>query len=175
MAGDSLFTSECNRTELGRRYFIRKDLKSLGFETLVLGYKAPDYANLYLSELPHVTYDATHAYFTCVFSGILDVSEGGNGANYERFERTSNNASISTSISFLQTVYRYLYCIRGDADDHSGTRVIVLPATVTAHNTSGTKLAYSGASFFWELFSAPRQRYGLYDEVIETWRLAYIS
>ena len=173
--GDSLVTSECNRTELSRRYFVHKHLKYLGWQQLVRGYQAPDYSNLYILDTPRMTTDAAHAYFDCIFSGVLDVSEGGNGPLYERFERLSNIASISSTISYTQPVYRYLYTIRKDADDRSITRTIALPATVRARNTSGDTLTYDGSRFFWELFDVPRRNFDLYDEVIESWRLTFIA
>lgn len=173
--GDVFTTSEANRTEMSRRYVIHKHLKYLGFQTLVRGYQAPDYANLYVLDTPRMTTDATHAYFDCIFSGIRDVSEGGNGPLYEKFDRTSNIASISGSISYTQPVYRYFYTIRKDAEDRSPNRVIALPSSITARDTSGNKLSYNGSRFFWELFDVPRRNFDLYDEVIESWRLTFIA
>ena len=173
--GDVFTTSECNRTELSRRYFIHKHLKYLGFQQLVRGYNAPDYANLYVMDTPRMTTDATHAYFDCIFSGIRDVSEGGNGPLYEKFDRTSNIASISSTVSFTQPVYRYFYTIRKDADDRSVSRIITLPSVVRAQNTSGDSISYDGSRFFWELFDVPRRNFDLYDEVIESWRLTFIA
>ena len=173
--GDVLVTNESNRTEMARRYFIHKHLRSFGLELLVRGYKAPDYANLYILDVPRVTYDAAYAYFDCTFSGVLAVSEGGNGLLYEKVERNSNIASISSTVSYTQPVYRYFYTIRKDAMDRSENRIIALPTTVTARNTAGSKITYQGSSFFWELFDVPRRNFDLYDEVIESWRLTYIS
>jgi hypothetical protein len=173
--GDVLTTSQANRTELSRRYLIHKHLKYLGFQLLMRGYKAPEYSNLYLLDTPRRTTDATYAYFDCVFSGILDISEGGNGPLYEKFDRTSNIAAISSTVSYTQPVYRYFYTIRKDSDDRSGTRVIPLPPTVVARNTAGEKIIYDGSRFFWELFDIPRSNFDLYDEVIESWKLTFIS
>lgn len=173
--GDVLITSEANRTEMARRYVIHKHLRNTGLGMLVRGFKAPDYANLYIMGLPRVTYDAAYAYFDCTFSGVLDVSEGGNGPLYERFERNSNIASISSTVSYTQPVYRYFYTIRKDVADRSENRIIALPTTVTARNAAGDKVTYQGSSFFWELFDLPRRNFDLYDEVIESWKLTYIS
>lgn len=173
--GDTFTTSEYNRTELSRRYVIHKHLKYLGWQQLVRGYKAPDYANLYVIDTPRMTTDAAYAYFDCIFSGVLDVSEGGNGPLYEKFERLSNIASISSAISYTQPVHRFLYTIRKDAEDRSINRIIPLPTTITARTTAGAKVTYQGSSFFWELFDVPRRNFDLYDEVIESWRLTFIS
>jgi hypothetical protein len=91
--GDVKTTNALNRTEMTRRYFIRKDKKADALKVLKRGFKAPGYANLYIHVPPRVTEDATHAYFDCTFSGILDQNEGGNGALYERVERPENIAS----------------------------------------------------------------------------------
>jgi hypothetical protein len=171
--GDSITTSECNRSELSRRYFIHKHLKQTGRSLLIRGYKAPDFSNLYLIAPPRQTFDASHAYFDCVFSGILDIDEGGNGPLYERVERNSNIGFISSTISYTQAVLRYFYCLKNDAEDRSITRVIPLPTTVTARTTSGGTIIYQGTSFFWELYDKPRTNFDLYDEIIESWRLTF--
>jgi hypothetical protein len=160
---------------MSRRYFIHKHLRITGLELLVRGYKAPDYSNLYILDTPRTTYDPAYAYFDCTFSGVLAVSEGGNGPLYEKFERSSNISAISSSISYTQPVNRYFYTIRKDAADRSETRIIPLPSTITARNTGGSKLTYQGSQFFWELFDVPRRNFDLYDEVIESWRLTFIA
>lgn len=171
--GDTLLVSDCNRTELSRRYFIHKHLKYLGRELLTRGYKAPDYTNLYLIDSPREYHDAAHTYFDCTFSGIREISEGGNGPLYEKFERNSNVSTISSSITYTQPVYRFFYTIRKDAEDRSINRTIPVPVTITARDTAGNKLTYPGSSFFWELYDIPRQNFDLYDEIIESWRLTF--
>lgn len=171
--GDSIMTSQANRSELSRRYFIHKHLMQLGRDLLIRGYKAPEYSNMYLMEPPRQSIDAAHIYFDCMFSGILDIAEGGNGPLYERVERNSNIGTISDTTTYTQTVLRYFYTIKYDADDRSATRIIPLPTTVTARTTSGTTVIYDGSLFFWELYDKPRTNFDLYDEVIESWRLTY--
>jgi hypothetical protein len=102
--GDSKSTNQYNRTELSRRYRIRKTEKSFALNLLQTGYKAAEYGNLYLLNAPREDQSETFTTFDCTFSGILSQAEGGNGADYERVEKPQNVSSISTSIVFLQPI-----------------------------------------------------------------------
>jgi hypothetical protein len=174
--GDSKLTNGYNRTEMSRRYVIRKDRKAVAAQLLKRGFKAPDYANLYIAFPPRVSEDATHAMFDCTFSGILDHKEGGNGPLYERVERPENIASISSSITFIQPVYRFFYTIPASSESRVSSREIARPEKIVARDQStGDKLFYEGDNFFWECYDLQRQNFDKYDEVLESWRLTYIA
>ena len=175
-AGDSVSTNEYNRSEMSRRYAIVKTKKDDALAVLKRGYKSPEFDNLYLLTVPRLDYSETHVYFNCTFSGILEKREGGNGADYERVERPQNVAAISSTIVFLQPVYRFFYTLRSDLESRVFSRVLERPATVTTRdNTTGDKGSIDGGSFFWEPYDLQRANYDKYDEVIESWRLTYLA
>jgi hypothetical protein len=174
--GDSLTTNQYNRSELTRRYSIQKRYKDDGLAVLKRGFKAPDFANLYLLNVPRISYLEGIVHFDCTFSGILEKSEGGNGPDYEFVDRPQNFASISSTIVYLQPVYRFLYTERANADSRVFSRVIERPATVTTRdNTTGDKGSLDGGDFSWEPYDLQRNNYDKYDEVVESWRLTYIG
>jgi hypothetical protein len=172
--GDSKRTNNYNRTELSRRYVIRKTQKEVALGLLRTGYRAPEYANLYLLNPPREDQSATFTYFDCIFSGILDQTEGGNGPDYERVEKPQNVATISSTIVYLQPVLRFLYTIPANVESRVFTRVITRPDQVKARdNTTGDAVFYDGGDFFWEPYDLQRDNFDLYDQVIESWRLTY--
>jgi hypothetical protein len=175
-AGDSSTTNEYNRTELMRRYAITKPDKEAALLLLKRGFKAPEFDNLYILNPPRLDYSETHVYFNCTFSGILEKREGGNGADYERVERPQNVASISSTVVYLQPVYRFFYTLRANLEPRVFSRVLERPATVTTRdNTTGDKGSIDGGDFFWEPYDLQRNNFDLYDEVIESWRLTYLG
>jgi hypothetical protein len=175
-SNDVVMTNEYNRSELSRRYAIRKTKKETATSTLVRGYRAPEFANLYLLNPPVETTTETFAFYDCTFSGILEQNEGGNGPLYERVERPQNIASISSSIIYLQPVYRFFYTMPADSEPRVFTRTLTRPDIVPARdNTTGDRINYSGSLFFWEPYDLQRVNFDKYDEVIESWRLTFIA
>jgi hypothetical protein len=175
-AGDSSTTNEYNRTELTRRYAVTKPDKEPALLLLKRGFKAPEFDNLYILNPPRLDYSETHVYFNCTFSGILEKREGGNGADYERVERPQNVAAISSTVVYLQPVYRFFYTLRSNLEPRVFSRVLERPATVTTRdNTTGDKGSLDGGDFFWEPYDLQRNNFDLYDEVIESWRLTYLG
>lgn len=175
-SGDSAMTNAYNRTELTRRYAIIKSAKDDALLVLKRGFKSPEFDNLYLLNTPRHDYSETHVFFNCTFSGILEKREGGNGIDYERVERPQNVAAISSTVVFLQPVYRFFYTLRSDQEPRVFSRVLERPATVTTRdNTTGDKGSIDGGDFFWEPYDLQRTNFDKYDEVIEAWRLTYLT
>jgi len=172
--GDSIVTNQYNRSELSRRYTIQKPYKDDALLVLKRGFKAPEFANLYLLNVPRISYDAAMVHFDCTFSGVLEKSEGGNGPDFEFIDRPQNFANISSTIVYLQPVYRFLYTQRANENSRVFARVIERPESVTTRdNTTGDKGSLDGGDFIWEPYDLQRNNYDKYDEVIESWRLIY--
>ena len=122
-----------------------------------------------------MTTDPALAFFDCIFSGVLDVSEGGNGPLYEKSNDSPTLRRFQARLHIHSPFIVIFILLERMLKIGARCALLLCHFHVVARNTAGEILSYDGSRFFWELFDIPRRNFDLYDEVIESWRLMFIA